>query len=265
MKSWKQTTDESKKRWEVNAEFWDRRMGDDGNLHTIDLVFPDTENYLNVIENEKILDIACGNGSFSRHLAKMGCKVTAFDYSENMINSAINRSRDLSITYKVMDATSYDDLISLGKNSFDKAVCNMAIHDISDIEPMFCAVYDLLKTGGVFVFSVIHLCFKTSKSQRVIEITESKEGYLNIEAVKIYKYSTPESYEGVAIIGIPTEHIYYHRPISQLARTAVASGFSIWGISEPVFSEGRTDKPVWNEIPAVIIFKLILHFANKNQ
>ena len=36
------------------------------------------------------------------------------------------------------------------KSSFTKAVSNMAIMDITDIEPLLMAVYELLQESGIF-------------------------------------------------------------------------------------------------------------------
>lgn len=88
MKNCGATTDESKKRWETNADFWDERMGQHSNRFHREIVRPSTEVVLNVNEGEKILDIACGNGNFSKRLAQLGARVTAFDYSANLIENA---------------------------------------------------------------------------------------------------------------------------------------------------------------------------------
>ena len=62
----------------------------------------------------------------------------------------------------------------------------MAIMDITDIEPLFMAVYELLEENGIFVFATQHPCF--------ITLTE--------------KYMTPHSYYDIAIEGQPEEQIY---------------------------------------------------------
>jgi hypothetical protein len=61
MSNWKETSDDSKRRWEENADFWDERMGEHSNRFHREIVRPDTEKLLSVNKNEKILDIACGN------------------------------------------------------------------------------------------------------------------------------------------------------------------------------------------------------------
>lgn len=259
MDIWQDTTGESRERWERISACWDSRMGDDGNRHSLELIFPETERLLDTKKGEKILDAACGNGTFSRRLAAAGCRVLAFDYSEAMIGFAMERSihfRDL-IDYRVIDATDIDALLALGTGTFDKAVCNMAIHDISSIDPLFRGVYGLLKPGGVFVFSSMHPCYKNAGMQNVVETAENEAGVSEMHAVKIYSYITPQSYYGYAISAQPVAHRYYHRPISAILNAAFAAGFAVTGIAEPVFHAATVEKGDWTEIPAVMIIRAV--------
>ena len=81
----------------------------------------------------------------------------------------------------------------------------MAIMDITDIEPLLMAVYELLEESGIFVFATQHPCF--------ITLTE--------------KYMTPHSYYGIAIEGQPEEQIYYHRSIQDIFNLCFRAGFVI--------------------------------------
>ena len=74
--------------WEANAAFWDDYMGDESNYFHRDLVRPSVEKLLDVQEGDVVLDIACGNGNFSKRLAENGARVVAFDYSPKMIELA---------------------------------------------------------------------------------------------------------------------------------------------------------------------------------
>jgi 2-polyprenyl-3-methyl-5-hydroxy-6-metoxy-1,4-benzoquinol methylase len=165
MSNWATTTDESKKRWETNADFWDERMGEYSNRFHREIIRPSTEILLNVNIGEEILDITCGNGNFSKRLVDLGAKVTAFDYSANLIENAKKRCSSYleNIKFEVMDATNYNQLIELGYERFNKAVANMALMDISDINPLLNAVYKLLKPNGIFVFSIMTLVFNHLK------------------------------------------------------------------------------------------------------
>ena len=122
--------------WEANAEVWDARMGDEGNDFFNLLCWPSLASLLDVQPGQHILDIACGNGLTSRRLAALGAKVTAFDFSANLIEKAKARSSSLQspISYHVIDATDENQLLSLGEGKYDAALSNMALFDMADIE-----------------------------------------------------------------------------------------------------------------------------------
>ncbi len=206
--------------WEENAEFWDEQMGDESNFFHCDIVRPNVEKLLNIVEDDFVLDIACGNGNFSARMAEQGAKVVAFDYSPKMIELAVKRRGSAldKIDFRVCDATNYDELIMLkGEIPFTKAVANMAIMDISEITPLFKAVYDLLDENGIFVFATHHPCF-----------TYENEDYF-----------TSCINKGVAIEGQPALQNYYHRSISDILNLAFATGFVLDGFYEVPFS-GQT-------------------------
>ncbi len=206
--------------WEENAEFWDEQMGDESNYFHRDIVRPNVEKLLKIDENDYVLDIACGNGNFSKRMAEQGATVVAFDYSKKMIELAIKRRSDVldKVNFNVCDATNYNDLLKLkSEKLFTKAVANMAIMDISEISPLFKAVYDMLDENGIFVFATHHPCF-----------TYENEDYF-----------TSCINKGVAIDGQPVLQNYYHRSISDIFNLAFQTGFVLNGFYETPF-EGET-------------------------
>lgn len=192
--------------WQTNAEFWDTQMGDESNFFHCDIVRPKVLELLNINQNDVIVDIACGNGNFSETIAKKGARVIAFDYSGNMIELAKKRRENILdlVSFNVCDATNYDEIINVCRGvDVNKAVSNMAIMDISDIEPLFKAMYDTLPINGIFVFATHHPCFT----------------YENDD------YFTPALNKGVAIEGQPVYQNYYHRSIAEILNIAFKFGF----------------------------------------
>ena len=149
---------QAKSAWERNAAFWDERMGEGNDFFDI-LLWPAVEKLLRPAPGERLLDIACGNGLTSRRLANAKTSVTAVDGSATMIALAHKRPGPSDIDYRVIDATDRAALLGLGVGAFDGALCNMALMDIADIDPLMNAVAALLRPGGRFVFSVLHPCF----------------------------------------------------------------------------------------------------------
>ena len=253
-------SEESKIFWNVLADDWDAKMGESGNRFHCEIIRPATLKLLNPQKGEHILDIACGNGIFSRYLASLGVKVTAFDYSTKLIGHAKERFEKYSnlIDFHVADATNYDELISLQKGkTFDKAVSNMAVMDIAEIEPLFQAVYDRLAPGGIFVFSSEHPCFQTPNNRKFTEsMIISEEKFVRM-GIQTYEYIKPKTHHVTILANNEKQALHFHRPLSMILNLCFKVGFVLDGMEEPVF-----EKPVhasefdWYEIPPSIILRL---------
>jgi len=257
----KEATEQSKTLWNDLANDWDERMGEnDSRLHR-EITHPAILNLLNPQTGEKILDAACGNGNLSRVIAKLGVKVTAFDCSPNMIEHAKERAKDLleNIDFHVADATNYGELIRLKTDKpFDKAVSNMAVMDIADIEPLFQAVYDMLVPEGIFVFSGVHPCFDTPHMRKITEI-EDCAGKRDLRVgIQTYEYIRPEIYEITAFPGNNQKQlIQFHRPLGMILNMCFKCGFVLDGIEEPVFEKPENALQFdWYEIPPSVIIRL---------
>jgi 2-polyprenyl-3-methyl-5-hydroxy-6-metoxy-1,4-benzoquinol methylase len=132
--------------WNHNAAFWDERMGE-GNDFVEVLVWPATMRLLAVQPQERVLDVACGNGLSSRRLAALGARVVACDFATEMIAHARQRTveRAEKIAYHIVDATNEDALLALGEGSFDAALCQMALFDMAEIRPLMRCPHYLLR------------------------------------------------------------------------------------------------------------------------
>lgn len=255
----------SKEAWDANAEHWDSRMGDDGNDFFNILCWPVLGSLLDVQPDSHILDIACGNGLTSRRLAALGYRVTAFDFSANLIEKAKMRSTQYAarIHYHVLDATDESQLLSLGQQQFDSALSNMALFDMPEIEPLFRALRKLLKPNGVFVFSLMHPAFNNPSAALMAE--EWDDGELHTRyAVKTSRYMTPFESKGLALRNQPKPQLYFHRPIRYYMNVAFQNGFILDGFEERAFEPEHPQFAAlgwggkFSEIPPVLILRLRL-------
>jgi 2-polyprenyl-3-methyl-5-hydroxy-6-metoxy-1,4-benzoquinol methylase len=250
--------------WNTNAEFWDERMAEGNDFFNL-LVWPAVERLLRPQASDRLLDVACGNGVTSRRLAKAKASVTAFDFSESMIRFAKKRSAQADIDYRIIDATNRGKLLDLGVDSFDGALCNMALMDMADIHPLMKALKSLLRTNGRFVFSVIHPCFNNPAAVQMGELEDRAGTLVTTYSVKVSRYLTPYTQVGLAMPGQPEPHPYFHRPLGALLAPALEAGFVLDAIEECAFppeNEGGSTPLSWNgrfsEIPAALVVRMRL-------
>lgn len=213
--------EESLSIWEDNAEHWDHYMGDLSNDFHRNVVRPKVTELLHIRKDDFILDVSCGNGNYSAFMAERGARVVAFDYSTKMIELAKRRRAKFldKIEFVVADATNEKQLLSLQRTpKYTKAVCNMAIMDMIEIDPLFQCVNRLIIDDGIFVFSTQHPCF--------ITLTD--------------KYLTAHAYYGTAIPDQPKEQCYYHRSLQDIFNTCLKNGFVIDGFYEEAYGKKET-------------------------
>ncbi|MCY3773518.1 MAG: class I SAM-dependent methyltransferase [Gemmatimonadetes bacterium] len=245
---WPELAGEAQQRWNQNAAFWDDYMGAHSNdFHNL-LVRPAMERLLAVQSGDRVLDIGCGNGNFSRYLAGLGARVTAIDGSDVMIERARQRTVERaegcpenenagSVDYQVIDVTDSERLEALGGDVFDAAVSNMAVMDMAVIGPMFEAVRGLLKPGGVFVCSLTHPCFQAPCAVRYAEQEDRDGEMIRKFGIKIERYLTPQPFKGLGIVGQPVPQYYFHRPLAVLLSACFEAGFVLDGLEERAFDE----------------------------
>jgi len=242
--------------WDHIAEWWDDTIGD-GNSFQDYLIEPSQERLLDLKPGEKVLDIACGAGRFTRRMAAKGVSILAFDHSEKFIERAKKRTIENAdrIEYRVINATDMAAMLGLGIKEFDAAVCTMAIMDMSSITPMISVLPELLKPKGRFVFSVSHPAFNSGTAQLIAEEKYRDGDLRSISGVKLTEYSRAFMHEGIGISGQSEPQHYFHRPVNMLFNTCFKFGFVLDGMEEPTLPEelgkSRTSPLNWVKLPHI--------------
>ena len=235
--------EESRDNWDQNAEVWDSRIESPSSWQSV-LIAPTVESMLNLQPGEMVLDIACGNGLFSRRMAELGAYVVAADFSPKLIELAKARSTQYAdrIEYHIADATDESQLLPMGERRFDAAVCNMALMDMPAIEPLYRAISRMLKPGGRFVFSILHPCFNTAYTAMLVEIDGTDQV---THSIKTTGYLNMQRTMGVALREQPVQQHYWDRPLSMLLKAGFAAGLVLDGLEEPPF---RSETPATSQL-----------------
>lgn len=102
-----------------------------------------------------LLDLACGTGSLSEEFAKMGYDVIGVDYSEEMLNIALDKKFDsgLNIQYLCQDMRNIDMF-----GTVKVTVCALDsinhLSSLEDIKKVFEKVSLFTEPGGIFIFDI---------------------------------------------------------------------------------------------------------------
>jgi 2-polyprenyl-3-methyl-5-hydroxy-6-metoxy-1,4-benzoquinol methylase len=107
---------------------------------------------------QKALDVGCGDGYFSRLLARAGAAVTGIDLSDRLIERAIEMeaAEPLGISYSRLDAEQLATCFA--EETFDLVTGCMSLQDAADSAAVLAGAARVVRRQGRAVFSVPHPC-----------------------------------------------------------------------------------------------------------
>src|SRR5688572_19601608 len=163
-----QATSKPPTQWSEVADWYDQLVGEAGSEYHREIVLPGALRLLDAKPDDKVLDIACGQGVLCRLLATKGVHATGIDASHDLIKIANQRNDQLRTQdsglrtpeFRVADARNLDFLPA---NEFAAAACLLALQNINPIAPVFAGVARALRPWGRFVMVMMHPSFRGPK------------------------------------------------------------------------------------------------------
>lgn len=212
--------------------------------------FSPNENELNLLGNvagKNILELGCGGGQCSIAFAKKGAKCTSIDFSENQLKFANKLAKKIGVEINFVKADIQNFKLKEDKK-FDIVFSSFALQFVSDLDTCFKVVNKVLKTGGLFVFSLDHPFYSIVSHKGIIESSYYQIG-------KCTEWTTEDVFHGSNDLkGTKVPFVVYKRKISDIYNDLVEAGFKIDKILEPnTFSK----KDPWAKMYSLDVIKLI--------
>jgi ubiquinone/menaquinone biosynthesis C-methylase UbiE len=108
---------------------------------------------LKTIKFTNVLELACGTGRLTRHLAKLiprGGRFIASDLNADMVEFARRVIPDSNIDWQIIDAQQ----LPFEDDSFDLVICQYGVMFFPDKLKAYSEAYRVLRSGGGFIFNV---------------------------------------------------------------------------------------------------------------
>jgi ubiquinone/menaquinone biosynthesis C-methylase UbiE len=212
--------------WESVSGWYGEYMGKQGGDYQRDIVFPGAMHLLAPKKDGHYLDLACGQGAFTKMLASKSSQVDGLDASKSLIDLA-KKNATKNMRFLVGDATDFAHQFSTTK--FDGIVCNLAIQNIDPLGPVFADATRILKSGGVLVLTMNHPAFRQPRQSGWGWDEERKLQYRRVDKY-LGEYEMPIiAHPGSA----PHVKTYsYHRPLASYMTELAKHGFMIDALEE---------------------------------
>ena len=100
------------------------------------------------IYNCKILEVACGTGTFVKLAEKYNCQYHGIDISNNMIQTAKRNSNYKKATFEKI---SLEDFYKTNQEKYDIIISSSFIHHLYDVEEGLIQIRSMLKDNGIYI------------------------------------------------------------------------------------------------------------------
>ena len=189
-------------------------------------IMPNMLKFMGDVKGKRILDLGCGEGGYSRELAKKGANLVSVDCSEKAIEYATDLAgkENLNIEHYVRNS---NDLFGIESEQFDIVLCSMMLMDCQDFEGTLREVVRVLKPNGRLFASVLHPCFDGNHETGI-----GRQGVGIDRQVVVMNYFEPKEWEAPLWKGtIPV--IWRHRTMEDYVKTFLKVGLTIVDLNEP--------------------------------
>lgn len=205
--------------WERVAKWYDRMLEGEGTYQK-ELILPNILRLMDIHKGDAVLDLACGQGFFSREFARLGARVKGSDASATLIRIA-KKNSPAEVDFHVAKA---DAIYFLKAGAVDKVAIILALQNIDNVAGVLKECARVLKPGGTLYVVLNHPAFRIPKASSWG--WDEKE---NVQYRRIDKYLSEAKVQIEMHPGDrPGEHtISFHRPLQFYFKALNKAGLSV--------------------------------------
>ena len=216
--------------WSPVAKWYDETVELEGSYQR-ELILPNLLRLMEIKNDERILDLACGQGFFSRAFAGAGAEVIGADISKDLIKIAAEKS-EKEILYHIAPAHS---LPFLANQSIDKTALVLALQNIEPLEETLKECARVLAQNGRLFIVLNHPAFRVPRGSSWGFDEETKTQYRRIDRYLSNSKEKILMNPGLNATKERVEEIYtlsFHRPLQTYAKALAKASFLISRMEE---------------------------------
>lgn len=213
--------------WGNVAGWYDNLLKKD-NTYQNEVILPNLLKLMEIKSTDSILDLACGQGFFTREFAKLGAKVSGVDISTELIKIAKEQSKG-NIDYTVSSA---DNLSSIKDKSIDKISIILALQNIDNMAGVFKECHRVLKPKGKLYLVLNHVAFRVPRKSDWGYDEKTKVQYRRVEKYLSEFMMNMDMNPGEKIQKFKQYTVSFHRPLQSYFKNLNTSHFLVARLEE---------------------------------
>jgi len=241
--------------WGAVASWYDNHLNETDTYHE-KVILPNLLRLIDAKKSDNILDLACGQGYFTRALAGSGATVTGVDIAEELI--AIAKKESPAIPYHVSSAEN----LSMFKDAmFTKALVSLSIQNIEHIEKVMLEAARVLKNDGELHIVMNHPAFRIPKESSWDYDDKKKVQYRRVDQYLSNSNTAIDMHPGFTD---SPQTISFHRPLQYYFKAFTKAGFAVIKLEEWISHKASDSGPrahaennARKEIPLFLYMKLV--------
>lgn len=252
------TDSDSRAAWNKAAGAWETFVESGADYYRHQVHGPALLEICEPLKDLDVLDLGCGQGFYSRQMAKRGARVVGIDIAEQQLARALRHEAQepLGIEYHVLSAAQVAKRFP--EPRFHLVTACMALHDMADPQAVLHSASAVLRQGGRLAFSIPHPCtdtpFREWERQDPVD-----HGFLKTNR---YFDSGPTVLRWrMGRLAYHWDSPYWRQTISEWSSMISAAGFLIRGLHEPRATAEQVEQNPHLEdaarLPAFLIFDLV--------
>lgn len=228
-----------KKHWNENASAWAEASRKGYDVWRDKFNTPAFLNLLPDLTNSIGLDIGCGDGHNSKHIAKRCKQLIGIDISDKLLTIADKENKLSNLEFRKVNGIE----LPFADNFFDFVVATMSFMDMAEIDKVLKEAYRVLTPSGFIQFSIIHPCFNEHKGGWIINEYNEYQGFLMKDYFlkndgEIHEWKHLESPENTATFKVPR----FSKPLGEWVNLILKAGFYIETLLEPYVDDETLKK-----------------------
>lgn len=222
--------DNQKTSWGKVADWYSDLLEKEEGTYQKELILPNLLRLLEIKKGETILDLACGQGFFSREFLKAGARVIGVDVARELIHLANELTKKELPTVKTEFIISpADDLSFIKDKSIDKVVIVLAIQNIENVAGVFKECQRVLRPAGKLFLVLNHPAFRIPKQSSWEWDEKNKSQYRRVDQYLSESKIEIQMHPG----DNPSEKtISFHRPLQYYFKLLGKNGFAVDRLEE---------------------------------